>query len=71
MGADSVAVARLDPYASPWARLFQQEPAYLFAQLVSFDPADAGFEFSEALEREPQIAARLIGGLAWTLRSWI
>lgn len=71
LGANRVEVARLDPYAEPWPRLFQQEPAYLFAQLVSFNPADAGFEFVEALEREPEIAARLIGDLAWRMRGWI
>lgn len=71
LGADRVEVARLDPFADPWPRLFQQEPAYLFAQIVSFNPADAGFEFVEALEREPEIAARLISDLALQLRGWI
>ncbi len=60
-----------DPYASSWARLFQQEPAFLFAQLISFSPADAGFTFSEAQERDPKLAAHLIGDLARDLLGWI
>nr|WP_252733584.1 hypothetical protein [Paracoccus marinaquae] len=71
LGADRAAVARLDPYASPWARLFQQEPAYLFAQLISFDPAEAGFAFSEVLERDPHLAAAMIADLAGQLQGFI
>lgn len=71
LGVDRVAVARLDPYAGPWARLFQQEPAYLFAELASFGTADAGFAHSELLERQPALAAHQIGELARRLQAWI
>lgn len=71
LGVTQSEVAWNDPYASSWARLFQQEPAYLFAELISFSPADAGFVFSEAQERDPKLAAHLIGDLARDLQGWI
>ena len=71
LGADRIEVARLDPFANQWVRLFQQEPAYLFAQLVSFDADAERFVFSEALEQGHDIAAALTGDLARRLRGWI
>lgn len=67
----SAGLARRDPYASPWDRLFQQEPAWLFAQIISFNPDDAAFRLSEAQEHDPRIAARMVIDLAQLLQGWI
>ncbi|WP_298841268.1 hypothetical protein [uncultured Roseobacter sp.] len=71
LGAADVAVASEDRRAGPWARLFQNEPAWLYAQLLSFRADDAGFEFAEALEQEPASALSQISALAARLDGWL
>ena len=64
LGAADVKLARDSRDARPWARLFQSEPAYLYAEILSFKAADAGFAFAEALERRPEDAQRQLLALA-------
>ncbi|WP_300038633.1 hypothetical protein [uncultured Roseobacter sp.] len=71
LGAADVAVARTARRAPPWARLFQNEPAYLYAELLAFRADDAGFAFAEALEQDPGQALVLIGQLATRLDGWL
>ncbi|MEM9578131.1 MAG: hypothetical protein AAF999_14100 [Pseudomonadota bacterium] len=71
LGAADVRLARESRDAGPWARLFQAEPAYLYAEILSFRAADAGFAFSEALERHPDAAQQQLLALAHLLDGWI
>ncbi|MEP1613567.1 MAG: hypothetical protein ABJL72_16815 [Roseobacter sp.] len=71
LGAADVGLARETRDARPWARLFQGEPAYLFAQILNFRADDAGFVFAEALEQDPAQAQVLVLELAKQLRGWI
>lgn len=61
----------LEHHAPPWARLFQSEPAYLYAQIISFRADDAGFAFVEALEHAPDRALGMILALAKDLDGWV
>jgi hypothetical protein len=70
LGATAVDMARNDHGASPWARLFQDDPAFLYAELLSFNAADAGFVFAEALEQDAPQACQLIAALARQLTVW-
>lgn len=71
LGATTPPHARTAPRASPWSRLFQQEPAYLLAELLSFNAADAGFSFSEALDSDPAKACAQLSALARQLDHWL
>lgn len=71
LGAADVPLARTNRNAGPWARLFQSEPAYLYAEILSFQAKDAGFAFAEALEAQPDQALRLLIALARQLDGWI
>ncbi|ABG33663.1 hypothetical protein CEP88_10300 [Roseobacter denitrificans] len=71
LGAADVPLAREDRYARPWARLFQNEPAYLYAEILSFKAGDAGFAFAEALEYEPTKALTLTRELSDQLTDWL
>lgn len=64
-------VAKQDRRAGNWARLFQNEPAYLYAELISFRADDAGFEFAEALERDPDRALKLVLALSKKVYAWV
>ena len=71
LGAEDVPLARENRYARPWARLFQNEPAYLYAEILSFKAGDAGFTFAEALEYEPSKALHLTRELSDQLTNWL
>lgn len=71
LGAADVAIARTDRNARPWARLFQNEPAYLYAEILSFRAEDAGYSFAEAFEQEPERALVLTRELAEKLQGWV
>lgn len=71
LGAGDATVAKQDHRAGNWARLFQNEPAYLFAEILSFRADDAGFEFAEALERDPDRALRLLLALSTQTHAWV
>ncbi|AEI95647.1 hypothetical protein [Roseobacter litoralis] len=71
LGAEDVPLARENRYARPWARLFQNEPAYLYAEILSFKAGDAGFAFAEALEYEPTKALSLTRELSDQLTDWL
>lgn len=71
LGASDFALARTARDATPWAQLFQNEPAYLYAEILSFRADDAGFVFAEALEQAPDTALRLIEALARKIKAWV
>lgn len=70
LGATAVDLAHSHTGASPFARLFQAEPAFLYAELLAYNTADAGFVFAAALESDPPHACRLIATLARQLQIW-
>ncbi len=61
----------LHPEKGPWQRLFHQEPAFLFAEILTFRADDAAFSFENALDYEPLKAVRLLSDLAKKLHHWV
>ncbi|MDE0968749.1 MAG: hypothetical protein OSA51_05005 [Octadecabacter sp.] len=70
LGAADVAVAQIDSGATIWAHVFQNEPAYLLSELLSFKTEDVAFSFTEALDRRPQVACIQLAQLAANLQGW-
>ncbi|MFK7880973.1 baseplate J/gp47 family protein [Roseobacter sp.] len=55
----------------PWARLFLSEPAYLLAEVISFNADDAALKFEIAIEEDPDKAIQQIGDLSRRLKDWL
>ncbi|MFK7868238.1 MAG: hypothetical protein AB8B58_03240 [Roseobacter sp.] len=70
VGADTMHL-RTAATITPWARLFQNEPAYVLAQIISFHSGDAAKSFERALQEEPDKALEQIGALARMLDNWL
>ena len=70
LGAVTNVLARKEAVASPWSRLFQAEPAFLFAEILSYDADDAAFVFDETLETDPPAACQLVAELAGRMAGW-
>ncbi|MCY4333713.1 MAG: hypothetical protein OXC60_03460 [Litoreibacter sp.] len=65
-GADEGARSR-----DMWHRLFDAEPAYLFSQILAFNPQDAAFSFERALQEDPSEARAQILALCRQLQFWL
>lgn len=71
LGAKTPTLARNATHASPWARVFQAEPAFLLAELLAFNTHDAAHTFSETLDSDPRTACRMVSELAEKVQDWI
>ncbi|MBW4706650.1 baseplate J/gp47 family protein [Roseobacter sp. YSTF-M11] len=63
--------SRRKTHQSPWAQLFAAEPAFVYAELISFNVRRAAFEFERAIETDPAAASGLISRLSRQLKGWI
>ncbi len=61
----------LDKRSGPWVRLFRNEPAYTYSELIAFDVHHAAFAFDRVMEASPDRAGQQIWELARQLTDWI